>query len=70
MAERCCNCGQLADDPREVELARIGSQTVVVWVCRDCFGRYHWAELFVNEWASAPGTPGPDRRAGAEYAAR
>ncbi len=61
--ERCCSCGLAAAELRKVRIAVIGSEPVFVLVCRDCFGRHHWAELAVDERASPrevsrPGTGG------------
>ncbi len=58
MPGRCCSCGRLTDDLLTVRVGTIGGQPIVMLVCRECFGRHHWAELFVNEWASARGIVG------------
>ncbi len=53
MPGRCCSCGRAADDLLAVRVGAIGGRPTVMLVCGECFARYHWAEQFVNEWASA-----------------
>ncbi len=62
MPERCCNCGRATNDLQAVRVGTIGDQPIVVLVCRECFGRDHWAELSVNEWTSARETVGTGAR--------